>query len=234
MSNPKRVPRTKKAVALSAVTALTAALPVAAGPTSVEPPALALAGAGECSAYPAKQIKGTPWSLQRVMFDQLWQDTKGLDPQGHPVRVAVIDTGVDNTNPQLKGAVDAQHGSEVLGTGEKKLTKGKKGDGTDDSVGHGTKVAGIIAARPDSRTGFVGLAPEATIIPIRQNDDQGTGTTRTMAKAIDQAVEAGAQIINISQDTHQADQLDQRPREGHHARAGPGHRRGRLRRERRP
>lgn len=138
-----------------------------------------------CS-FPSDPIKGTPWSLQRIVLDQLWQDTKGKD-----VKVAVIDTGVNTVNAQLKGGAVA-NGMDYLHKG---------GTGKSDEVGHGTKVAGIIAARPIGDTGFVGLAPEATIIPIRQNDDQGSGNVGTMIKAIKYAADAGADIINISQDT---------------------------------
>lgn len=170
-------------------------------------------GSGECTFPMKKQIRGLPWALQRVVFDQLWQDTKGKG-----VRVAVIDTGVDDTNPQLKSAVDRASGINLLPPSEDEpqdpaaeASKGKGkpkpkpksggGDGTTDLVGHGTKVAGIIAARPRAGTGFVGLAPEATIIPIRQNDDKGTGTATTMARAIRHAIQKGARVINISQDT---------------------------------
>lgn len=164
---------------------------------------------GECTFPMKKQIQGRPWALQRLVFDQLWQDTKGKG-----VRVAVIDTGVDDTNPQLKSAVDRAAGTDLLpvpkdGSQDPGASKGKGkskgkpsgGDGTVDPVGHGTKVAGIIAARPRSGTGFVGLAPEATIIPIRQNDDKGTGTATTMAAAIRHAIAQHARVINISQDT---------------------------------
>ncbi|MEU1313143.1 type VII secretion-associated serine protease mycosin [Streptomyces cinnamoneus] len=155
----------------------------------------ALDGSGECT-YPAKPIKGTPWSLQRVLLDQLWQDTKGRDSQGRPVRVAVIDTGVDVTNPQLKDAVDVKAGTDLL-SGAQDAGKGP----TTDPVGHGTKVAGIIAARPSAGSGFVGIAPESVVIPIRQNNEKGDGTSRTLAVGIKQAVDAGARVINISQDT---------------------------------
>ncbi|WP_405516261.1 type VII secretion-associated serine protease mycosin [Streptomyces canus] len=138
-----------------------------------------------CS-FPSDIIKGTPWSLQRVVLDQLWQDTKGKN-----VKVAVIDTGVDTVNAQLKGGAVA-NGKDFLHPG---------GNGKTDKVGHGTKVAGIIAARKLDGTGFIGLAPEATIIPIRQNDDQGSGNVGTMIRAIKYAADAGAKVINISQDT---------------------------------
>ncbi|MGW6392652.1 type VII secretion-associated serine protease mycosin [Streptomyces sp. NPDC055103] len=163
----------------------------------------ALDGSGECTFPMKKQIEGTPWPLQRVLLDELWQHTKGKG-----VRVAVIDTGVDDINPQLRTAVDAKAGKDFLkpdpknpGFGDEK--RGKT-DGTVDEVGHGTKVAGIIAARPRKGTGFVGLAPEATIIPIRQNDEKNSGKSDTMALAIDWAVAKGANVINISQDTTQA------------------------------
>lgn len=150
--------------------------------------ALGVDGSGECTFPMKRQYEGRPWSLQRVLLDELWQDTKGKG-----VRVAVIDTGVDNVNPQLKPAVDTSAGADYL--------KGGRSDGTVDEVGHGTKVAGIIAARPRKGTGFVGLAPEATIIPIRQNDEKNSGKDTTMATAIDHAIAKGADVINISQDT---------------------------------
>ncbi|MFJ1830969.1 type VII secretion-associated serine protease mycosin [Streptomyces sp. NPDC087532] len=153
-----------------------------------EPGALGVDGSGECTFPMKRQYEGRPWSLQRVLLDELWQDTKGRG-----VRVAVIDTGVDNVNPQLKSAVDTSAGADYL--------KGGRSDGTVDEVGHGTKVAGIIAARPRKGTGFVGLAPEATIIPIRQNDEKNSGKDTTMATAIDHAIAKGADVINISQDT---------------------------------
>ncbi|MFD4861542.1 type VII secretion-associated serine protease mycosin [Streptomyces atratus] len=183
---------------LLAAAAVVAALAALAGPGAAYAAERAqgtgdvgIDGSGECTFPMKQQYEGRPWSLQRVLLDELWQDTKGKG-----VRVAVIDTGVDNVNPQLKTAVDTSAGADYL--------KGGKSDGTVDEVGHGTKVAGIIAARPRKGTGFVGLAPEATIIPIRQNDEKNSGKDTTMATAIDHAIAKGADVINISQDTTKA------------------------------
>ncbi|MEU6300198.1 type VII secretion-associated serine protease mycosin [Streptomyces erythrochromogenes] len=165
-----------------------------AGTSVPHPPyALRLDGAGECTFPMKKQIEDRPWALQRLLLDELWAQTKGKDKSGASVRVAVIDTGVDRANPQLSGALDVGAGKDLVDP--------KGGDGTTDTVGHGTKVAGLIAARPQAGTGFVGLAPDATVIPIRQNDGQGKGNALTLSQAIDHAVAKGAQVINISQDT---------------------------------
>ncbi|MEV7581496.1 type VII secretion-associated serine protease mycosin [Streptomyces erythrochromogenes] len=196
---PRRALRTPVAVAASvAVSALALALaaggPAAAGTAAPHPPyALRLDGAGECTFPMKKQIEDRPWALQRLLLDELWAQTKGKDSNGASVRVAVIDTGVDRANPQLSGALDVGAGKDLVDP--------KGGDGTTDTVGHGTKVAGLIAARPQAGTGFVGLAPDATVIPIRQNDGQGKGNALTLSQAIDHAVAKGAQVINISQDT---------------------------------
>ncbi|MEU6918148.1 type VII secretion-associated serine protease mycosin [Streptomyces olindensis] len=155
---------------------------------------------GQCT-FPSKKYEGRPWSLQRVNLDELWAETKGKGAQ-----VAVIDTGVDVKNPQLARAVDVAKGRNFLPPKNAKGEKIERGNeqGTTDTVGHGTRVAGIIAARPAKGTGFVGLAPEATIIPIQQNDAQGNGTAEYLALSIRYAVDAGADVINISQDTANA------------------------------
>ncbi|MFF4187267.1 type VII secretion-associated serine protease mycosin [Streptomyces sp. NPDC001691] len=185
-----------KAFALSTTAALTLlATPAAAAPADD-------AGNDQCT-FPSKPYAGRPWALQRVLLDELWRQSTGRG-----VRVAVIDTGVDVKNGQLKDAVDASKGKNLLqkdlkDSAGQPLPRGAE-NGTTDTVGHGTKVAGIIAARPAKGTGFVGLAPDATIIPIEQNDAGGHGTAQTLAEAIRYAMSADADIINISQDTANA------------------------------
>ncbi|MCX5194014.1 type VII secretion-associated serine protease mycosin [Streptomyces sp. NBC_00249] len=192
--------RCVRAALLGGAFALTALCGGAAPPSPPVPPApqapyapnltLALDGAGECTFPMHQQIAGRPWALQRLLLDALWARTKGKG-----VRVAVIDTGVDRANPQLSAALDPGAGRDFVDPG---------GDGTRDPVGHGTKVAGIVAARPQEGTGFVGIAPEATIIPVRQHDGRdggGPAALTTLARAVDHAVDARAQVVNISQDT---------------------------------
>jgi type VII secretion-associated serine protease mycosin len=163
-------------------------------------PAARAADGGQCT-FPSKDYEGRPWALQRVNLDALWAQSKGKG-----VQVAVIDTGVDVKHPQLANAVDASKGRNYLPEKDDKGEKLERGNahGTTDTVGHGTRVAGIIAARPAKGTGFVGLAPEATIIPVKQNDAEGNGTADTLATSIRYAVDAGADVINVSQDTAKA------------------------------
>ncbi|TCB90718.1 type VII secretion-associated serine protease mycosin [Micromonospora zingiberis] len=115
---------------------------------------------------------------------------------GAQVRVAVIDSGTDSRHPQLTGRVTS--GFDAL--------RGAPG-GDVDCVSHGTAVASIIAAARQEGVGFHGLAPDATIVPIRvsernANENAGTaGATVTgavFAQAIVRAVDDGADVINMS------------------------------------
>ena len=108
---------------------------------------------------------------------------------GRNVKVAVIDTGVA-PHPRLLPRLDA--GADLLGEHNPLY----------DCDGHGTIVAGLIAgaAGPDD---YVGIAPDSTIISIRQTsahtrDDDHGGTLESLTTAIHRALDLGAQVINIS------------------------------------
>ncbi|AUY54470.1 type VII secretion-associated serine protease mycosin [Streptomyces sp. CB01881] len=177
--------------------ATAAALAVLGGPLAA--PAHAdgpgIAAAGDCSKA-AQNVQAVPWSLQRMVLDELWQ---GGRTTGAGVTVAVIDTGVDDTNPQLAGKVF--DGGSLL---KEKDGQKPEGGAKVDPVGHGTKVAGIVAAARSDKTGFVGLAPSAGILSVRQNDAEGSGDVHTLAAAINTALQLGAKVINISQDVRGA------------------------------
>ncbi|AIA06254.1 type VII secretion-associated serine protease mycosin [Streptomyces albulus] len=146
---------------------------------------------GECK-FGTNDIKETPWSLQRLINSQMWAGGN----KGEGIRVAVIDTGIDAGNKQLQGVIEGPGKSYV-----------KDGKPTQDKVGHGTKVAGIIAAQPRPTSGFYGLAPGAKVIPFQQTSDEQAGTADTLATAIDDAVAAKVNIINISQGTAASESL---------------------------
>ena len=100
---------------------------------------------------------------------------------GRGVMVAVIDTGVDASHPDLAGRVSGGH--NFVGGGE-----------PSDTNGHGTQVAGIIAADGAAS----GVAPGATIVPYKVSEDGESVASETIARAISMASADGADIINIS------------------------------------
>ena len=131
-----------------------------------------------------------PAQLTDLDLPRVWPLTRGAGQ-----RVAVIDTGV-SPHRRLPKLVP---GGDYVFTG----------NGTQDCDAHGTVVAGIIAAASDSSAdGFSGVAPDATVISIRQSsakfapagdqNDTGVGDVDTMAKAVRTAADMGASVINIS------------------------------------
>src|SRR5438552_537637 len=92
---------------------------------------------------------------------------------GAGVKVAILDTGIDLTHPDLVPNLD-------LALGRNCITAGPPHDGH----GHGTHVAGIVAAA-NNGLGVVGVAPEATLVPIKVLDDTGQGEWSNLICAID-------------------------------------------------
>jgi subtilisin family serine protease len=119
------------------------------------------------------------WGLRQVSFPAAWR-RGGL----RRIRVAVVDSGV-NSVPDLAGRV---------------LSKISlvKGEGSGDDNGHGTEVAGVIAARSDNRLGGAGACPVCDIISIKAIDASGRGDLGTAAAGIVKAVDMGARVINLS------------------------------------
>ncbi|AQZ65389.1 Serine protease [[Actinomadura] parvosata subsp. kistnae] len=132
------------------------------------------------------EVTGTPWPQERLRFQQVWRLTKG-----EGVTVAVVDSGVDATHPQLAGAVARQ--VDLTGTDLR------------DCVGHGTAVAGIIAGRDLTSRGVpvLGVAPAAEIVSIKQTEGTSGDVTR-LAEGIRRAADLGADVINVSVQAHDA------------------------------
>ncbi|MGB3615974.1 MAG: S8 family peptidase [Elainellaceae cyanobacterium] len=127
---------------------------------------------------------------------------------GQDVVVAVIDTGVDYSHPDLvsnlwtnlgeipgndldddgNGYVDDYYGYDFVNS---------DGDPTDDN-GHGTHIAGIIAADDDNAFGTVGVAPDAKIMVLKVLDEDSEGTTFNAIQAVEYAILMGTDVINAS------------------------------------
>ncbi|MCO6011760.1 S8 family serine peptidase [Actinoallomurus purpureus] len=133
--------------------------------------------------HPASQMKTVPWAQQRLDFTSVWGITRGKG-----VTVAVVDSGINQSHPQLVGrvvkSIDLTHTHNT------------------DCYGHGTWVAGIIAAqdrRNSDAIPFVGVAPDVRLISIKIQDGETSPDDGTLlAKGIMRAVQEGADIINVS------------------------------------
>jgi len=106
---------------------------------------------------------------------------------GEGVTIAVIDTGVDFAHPDLRGFSD---GGKAAG-GHNFVNESEP---PSDRNGHGTQVAGIIAAGGDVK----GIAPDSKILSYKVSDDGESVSSELIVRAIHKAVEDGADIINIS------------------------------------
>lgn len=122
------------------------------------------------------------WWLDSVRARHAWAVSTGQN-----VIVAVVDSGVDRTHPDLQGNLLAGY------------SFGDNNASPQDVLGHGTKVAGIIAGLRNNLLGASGLAPQAKLLPVKINQGgAGTFDTATVAQSVDYAVSQGAKVINMS------------------------------------
>ncbi|RAP32682.1 hypothetical protein DID75_04315 [Candidatus Marinamargulisbacteria bacterium SCGC AG-410-N11] len=129
-----------------------------------------------------------------------------------PITVAVVDTGIDyyheelednifkNSREILNGVDDDGNGfiDDIYGYNFYGYSLGKDTANSLDIHGHGTHLAGIIAAKKNNYTGVAGINPNASVLSIRFLDSEGMGTQLDAAMAIRYAVDMGADIINCS------------------------------------
>ncbi|RNC63067.1 MAG: Minor extracellular protease Epr [Candidatus Dichloromethanomonas elyunquensis] len=133
---------------------------------------------------------GLQWGLKKIRADQVWNE--GVTGQG--VIVAVVDTGVDLEHPDL---VDTAKNMNNLVQGYNAYTRSSSPDAPQDDHGHGTSVAGVIAALNNNK-GIIGIAYNAKIMPIKAMDKNGEGEDSILADGIIWAADHGAKIINMS------------------------------------
>jgi type VII secretion-associated serine protease mycosin len=121
------------------------------------------------------------WALTALKAETVHQENRGSG-----VTVAVIDTGVKSSHTDLSGNILS--GTDYVAPGTS----------ANDENGHGTHVAGIIAALYNNRRGIAGMAPRAKVLPVRVLDRNGSGTSANVAKGIIYAADRGAKVINLS------------------------------------
>ena len=120
---------------------------------------------------------------------EAWVKTTGADITGAGIRVAVLDTGVTTDNSDISANVVARANFSDSAP--------PAGEDLVDYYGHGTHVAGIIAATKDG-AGVSGVCPDCDILDGKVLNDNGSGATSSIAKGISWAVNNGAKVINMS------------------------------------
>lgn len=149
---------------------------------------LLLVGGTATQAY-ADSTRSQQWHLDAMHAEEMWRTSTGKG-----ITVAVVDTGVDPSNPDLKG--------RVL-DGKDFAPAGHAGDENTDTDGHGTGMAGLIAGTGayEGGNGAFGLAPGVKILPVRMPGAQDVSpfaVSGYFSKGIRYAADSGARIINVS------------------------------------
>jgi membrane-anchored mycosin MYCP len=135
---------------------------------------------GQCATATASSGR-SDWAGQRMAADQAWPQSRGKGQV-----VAIVDSGVDGSLPVLSGHVTV--GLDVI-TG--------KNHGDTDCLGSGTAMAGLIVAQAGKGNTVRGVAPDATVMPVRIAGDVPKARSADAASAIEAAVRAGATVIAL-------------------------------------
>lgn len=131
---------------------------------------------------PSDTSYSSQWALPKIG----WQQVFGTYSVARSTKVAILDSGIDATHPDLAGRVI--EGTSIIIPGDSK--------GWTDATGHGTMMAGIIAAVTDNSAGIAGVAPGGVkVMPVTVLDASGTGHDSDIIRGIQWAVINGADVI---------------------------------------
>ena len=141
-------------------------------------------GGSAGSTFPNDPLWPRQWGMRQIEAPGAW--VRGGFGTG--AVVGVVDTGVDHNHPDLSAQLLA--GRDLS---DQECTPGPQ-----DENGHGTHVAGIVAAITNNGIGVAGTAPGAKILPVRVLDSEGGSSTETMTNGVRWAADNGADVINLS------------------------------------
>ncbi|MBA7602999.1 hypothetical protein ES703_10099 [subsurface metagenome] len=126
-----------------------------------------------------------PWGINRIGAPTAWSSSTGAE-----VKVAILDTGIQGNHPDL--AANVKGGISVVGE-----TYSTDPADWNDGHGHGTHVAGTVAA-VNNDVGVVGSAPDAWLYGVKVLSDSGEGPLSDVIEGIDWSVQNGMQVLNMS------------------------------------
>jgi thermitase len=143
-------------------------------------------------AAPNDPSYSSQWGLSKVDAIDGWTVYPGSYSAPFGPTIAVVDTGVDVTHPDLSSHL-------LLGSAANCVSDVCDGSGSvADDNGHGTHVAGIAAALANNQTGVAGVAFNSPLLPVKALDATGTGSYAAISNAIAWAASHGAKVINLS------------------------------------
>ena len=149
----------------------------------VTPDAVVKESAWPADGDPSDTFFADQEDLEQIRVPEVWPTTIG-DPG---LVIAVLDSGVDLDHPDLAGVTVVAPRNEIW----------NNTDIADDN-GHGTHVTGTILARTDNGTGIAGIAPGASLMPIKVLDETGSGYFSDVLDGMDWARTHGADVVNLS------------------------------------
>jgi subtilisin family serine protease len=130
---------------------------------------------------PNDPITMQQWALETIQAFEAWDTTTG-----DGIIIAVVDTGVLPSHADLEGKILPGYNAIL------------DNDRCDDDNGHGTAIAGLIAANANNATGIAGICWGCSILPVKALDGYGLGSDAYLARGIRWATDHGADIINLS------------------------------------
>ena len=129
---------------------------------------------------PSQPAEILPWGVDRIDAEKVWGITTG-----DPIKVAILDTGIDLKHPDLKDNIKGGYNA---------IYPWKS---PNDDNGHGTHVAGIVAAI-DNEIGVVGVGPKIDLYAVKVLNAAGSGYLSDVIEGLDWAIANGMQVVNMS------------------------------------
>ena len=134
---------------------------------------------------------GSQYGLKKIKAPLAWNEVRGGG-----VDIAVVDSGISNTHPDLRRKISAQ--ANCINDSEEDLDCVEGPGAAEDDNGHGTQVSGVAAASTNNGEGIAGACPGCRLLVAKALKADNTGTANDIAGGIVWATDEGAEVINLS------------------------------------